>query len=74
MMTYLRYVGVSPRTVAIIAVVAFFTVSSSYIFIKRHRLSKQGIPRQASDWRRLTFLIAVGLAVWITLIMRFFRS
>jgi hypothetical protein len=71
LLVYLQYVGVSPRTVAIIAVVAFFTVGSTYIFLKRRRLSSQGIPRQATDWRRLAFLIVVGLAVWIALIFRF---
>jgi hypothetical protein len=71
----LQYLGVSPRTIAIAAAVAVFAVSSSYIVLKRRGLSKQGIPQQATtDWRRLAFLIAVGLAAWIALIMRFFRS
>jgi len=71
---YLQYRGVSGRTVAIIAAVAFFTVSSTYIFLKRRSLSKQGVLQQFSDWRWLAFLIVVGLAVWISLILRFIRS
>jgi hypothetical protein len=73
LMIYLQYVGVSPRTLAIIAAVAFFTVSTSYVFVKRRRLSKQGIPQQATDWTRLAFLTVVGLAAWIALIIRFFH-
>jgi hypothetical protein len=71
---YLQYRGVSGRTVAIIAAVAFFAVSTIYTFLKRRSLSKQGVPQQFSDWRRLAFLIVVGLAVWICLIFRFIRS
>jgi hypothetical protein len=71
LLVYLQYVGVSPRTVAIIAAIVFFTVSAGYVFLKRRRLSKQGIPQQATDWRRLAFLTVVGLAVWTALILRF---
>ncbi len=71
---YLQYRDVSGRTVAIIEAVAFFTVSTVFIFLKRRSLSKQGIPQQFNDWRRLAFLIVVGLAVWICLIFRLIRS
>lgn len=73
LLVYMQYVGVSPRTVAIIAAVAFFTISCSYIFIKRHLLSKQGIPQQATNWKRLAFFAVVGLAVWIALILQYIR-
>jgi hypothetical protein len=33
LLVYMQHVGVSPRTVALIAAIAFFTISSSYIFI-----------------------------------------
>ena len=65
--------GVSARKVAIIVAVAFFTVSSTYVFLKRRHLSKLGMPQQATDWRRLAFLIVAGLAAWIALIFRFIR-
>lgn len=73
LLVYMQYVGVSPRTVAIIAAVAFFTASCSYTFVKRHLLSKQGIPRQATNWKRLAFFTVVGLAVWIALILQYIR-
>jgi len=63
MLIYLQYRGVSGHTVAIIAAVAFFTVSTIYIFLKRRSLSKQGIAQQSNYWTRLAFLIVVGLAV-----------
>jgi 4-amino-4-deoxy-L-arabinose transferase-like glycosyltransferase len=71
---YLQYRGVSGRTVAIIAAVAFFAASTIYTFLKRRSLSKQGIAQELNHWRRLAFLIVFGLAVWICLIFRFIRS
>jgi hypothetical protein len=73
LLAYLQFVGVSPRSVAIIAAIAFFVVNSSYAFLKRRRFSKQGIPQQATNWTKLGFLIVVGLTAWIALIFRFIR-
>ena len=74
LLVYLQYVGVSRRTVAIIAAAAFFTISCSYIFAKRHLLfKKQGIPQQATNWKRLAFFTVVGLAVWIAMILQYIR-
>jgi hypothetical protein len=57
----------------IIVTVASLTLSSTYVFLKRRHLSKLGMPQQATDWRRLAFLIVAGLAAWIALIFRFIR-
>lgn len=65
--------GVSERTVTIIVTVTSLTLSSIYVFLKRRHLSKLDIPQQATDWRRLAFLIVAGLAAWIALIFRFIR-
>ena len=65
--------GISERTVMIIVTVASLTLSSTYVFLKRRHLSKLGMPQQATDWRRLAFLIVAGLAAWIALIFRFIR-
>jgi hypothetical protein len=70
-LVYMRSIGVSQRTVAIIAAIAFFGVSSSYIFLKRHLLSKQGIPQESTNWKKLVFLTVVGLALWIALILQY---
>ena len=71
---YLQATGVSPRTVAILASITFYVVSTAYIFIRRRRFRQQGVPKNVTNWRRLLFIVAAGLAAWIALIFRFVHS